>query len=375
MTTERLYYSDCYLTQFDAQAVSISEDGRRVTLDRSAFYPASGGQLCDFGELGDARVIDVVDEGEQVVHVLASPIAPGPVRGTIDWARRFEFMQQHTGQHLLSAVFASLFGYATASVHLGEESATVELETGSLSGAELREAETLTNAYITENRAVSIAFEENPDGLRKASERTGPLRVVTIDGIDKSACGGTHVRHLGEIGVVLLRKTEKIRGNTRLEFVCGFKAVRRARQDYELLSAAGRAFSRPIEEVPAAVLSVQEAAKDATKQRKALSLELAGYQGRALFAATAAGADGIRRHWERRDAMDDTVRAVAQAFTGCGAGVFLATAGTAVLVAASADAGVHCGNVLKQFGRGGGTPLLAQGTVNEPGVLAAALGL
>jgi len=373
--TERLYYTDCYLKQFEARTNSVSGDGMRVVLDRTAFYPASGGQLCDLGELAGARVVAVEDDGDDVTHVLATPIGAGPVCGRIDWTRRFEFMQQHSGQHLLSAVFHELFGLATMSVHLGEDGGTVELAVGTVSEGQMREAEARANAVIAENRAVLILFEENPEGLRKASERTGPLRIVSIEGLDKSACGGTHVSRTGEIGSLLLRKAEKIRGNTRLEFVCGIKAVRRARLDFELLSAAGRAFSRPLEEVPAAVIALQEAAKDASKSVKTLSLELANYKGRSLFEGAVADADGVRRFWLRLDTVDERARATAQAFVACGSGLILVSGGGAVLVAASADAGVHCGNLLKQLGRGGGSALLAQGSLEDAGPLAEALGV
>ncbi|MBI2686364.1 MAG: hypothetical protein HYX27_08615 [Acidobacteria bacterium] len=374
MTTDRLYYTDCYLQQFDAQTIAISEDGLRVILDRSAFYPTSGGQLFDVGVLNDVRVVDVIDDDDVVTHILAQPLGAGMVRGEIDWPRRFEFMQQHTGQHLLSAMFHELFGFTTVSVHLGDDGGTVELAAAALSDGQAQEAELAANRVIAENRAVTIGFEENPEGLRKASERTGPLRVVTIEGLDRSACGGTHVRRTGEIGPLFIRNAEKIRGNTRLQFVCGFKAVRRARMDFSLLSAAGRAFSRPLEEVPAAVSALLESAKDTAKQVRGLSLELAGYKGRELFGAAVVGADGIRRHWLKLDAVDESARAVAQAFVACGRSVFLATGGGAVLVAASADAGVDCGKVLKQFGRGGGSTALAQGSIAEPGPLAEALG-
>lgn len=374
MATERLYYSDCYVTQFDAQTVTLSVDGLRVALDRSAFYPASGGQLSDRGSLGGIAVLDVTDDGDVVTHVLASPILAGPVHGRIDWRRRFGFMQQHTGQHLLSSVFHSLFGFETASVHLGEESATIELAVGSVTESQIREAEAQANALIAENRPTTISFEEEPEGLRKSSARSGTLRIVNIAGIDKSACGGTHVRQLGEIGALLIRETEKIRGNTRLAFVCGSKAIQRAREDFDLLTEAGRAFSRPLEDVPAAVRGLQESAKDSAKRLKVLSAELAGYRGRATYEAAEQGDGGIRRHWAKRDGLDDSTRAEAQAFTACGSGIFLATAGAAVLIASSA-AGIHCGELLKQFGRGGGTASLAQGTAPEPGLLAAALGL
>jgi len=363
--TERLYYTDCYQTAFDAEAVSLSDDGLRVTLNRTAFYPTSGGQLFDLGTLAAARIVEVIDEGDEIVHVLDKPIPPGPVHGEIDWPRRFAFMQQHTGQHLLSAVFHELYGFATASVHLGVEGGTIELATGTVTDQQLRAAERRANEVITENREVTIAFEENPEGLRKASEREGALRVVTIAGLDKSACGGTHVRRTGEIGVILIRRQEKIRGNVRLEFVAGSTAVRRARADYELLTAAAKAFSKPLEEVPAAVISLQESAKDSSKQAKALALELAAHKGRELYAAAPAAADGIRRYWHQLDVpVDETTRAIAQAFVACGGeAIFLATGAGTALLAATPGAGIHCGNFLKEHGRGGGTPTLAQGTL------------
>jgi hypothetical protein len=156
--------------------------------------------------------------------------------------------------------------------------------------------------------------------------------------------------------------------------VCGIKAIRRARQDFELLAVAGRAFSRPLEEVPAAVLALQESARADAKLVKSLSLELAGFKGRSLYQNAAAGADGVRRYWAKLDAVDEPVRTLAQAFVGCGPGVFLATGGGAVLVASSHPA-VHGGNLLKQFGRGGGSASLAQGSLADPALLAEALGV
>ncbi len=368
--TERLYYSDCYLQSFEAEA-AVSDGGLRVYLDHSAFYPTSGGQLADRGVLGGARVIDVIDEGERVAHLVDSPVAAGRVACSIDWPRRFAFMQQHTGQHLLSAVFHELLELPTVAVHLGEDYATVELAAAAVSEADLRRVEVRANEVITENRAIAISFEDaaSAEGLRKASDREGTLRIVTIEGLDKSACGGTHVRTTGEIGVLLIRKTEKIRGNTRVEFVCGGNAVRRARTDYELLSAAARAFSSPLEDVPGAIVGLQETAKESAKALKKTQLELAAYRGREL-SATSPG-----RYWLQGDgALDDSVRAVAQAYTAAGVGVFLATAGPAVLVASS-DPNVHCGNLLKELlakagGRGGGNAALAQGSVPD----AAAIG-
>ncbi|MEO7962713.1 MAG: alanyl-tRNA editing protein, partial [Gemmatimonadaceae bacterium] len=231
--TERLYYSDAYLQRFEARIVDRADEGRRVYLNRSAFYPTSGGQPNDLGRLGGVAVVDVIDEEERVAHLLASPLAPHTselVAGDVDWTRRFDHMQQHTGQHLLSAIFADALGWATLSVHFGPDYATLDLDAESISIERLREVEERANVLVAEDRSVTVSFEDaaSAQGLRKASDRNGSLRIVTIDGIDRSACGGTHVHHTGAIGAVLLRRQEKIRKATRVEFVCGLRAMRRA---------------------------------------------------------------------------------------------------------------------------------------------------
>jgi alanyl-tRNA synthetase len=183
-------------------------------------------------------VQDVVDEGDSVAHVLAAPVEPGPVDCAIDWDRRFDHMQQHTGQHLLSAVFEELLGLHTVSFHLGAESSTIDLEGGTLDAPAAARAERRANQLVSENRPVTVVYEDaaQAEGLRKPSGREGTLRIVSIDGFDRSACGGTHVRTTGEIGVILIRKLEKIRQTVRAEFLCGARAVARARADYEALN-------------------------------------------------------------------------------------------------------------------------------------------
>jgi len=238
--TERLYYTDAYLRDFDARVVDRANDGRTLYLDRTAFYPTSGGQPFDAGTLAGIPVRDVVDEGERIAHVLAAPApATDTVHGAIDWTRRFDHMQQHTGQHLLSAIFADRFRLETVSVHFGAETSTLDLDTESLPRKTVLAVEQLANAAITEPHAVTVSFESaaTASGLRKPPPREGELRVVTIDALDRSACGGTHVRSTAEIGSILLRGTERVRRTTRLEFVCGLRAVRAARSDHELVSA------------------------------------------------------------------------------------------------------------------------------------------
>lgn len=368
--TKRLYYSDCYLREFSAEVLDSSPDGLIVYLDQTAFYPASGGQPNDLGTLGGVDVVDVIDEGRRIAHRVAAPILGRAATGAIDWTRRFDFMQQHTGQHLLSAVLEEMFGFRTVSVHFGSEFNTVDLETGSITADQIREAELRASAVAAENRPVSVTFEQHSaaEGLRKASEREGELRIVSIEGLDRSACGGTHVRSTGEIGAILIRKQDKIRGNVRLEFVCGARAVRRARQDFDALSHIARIFSAPLDDAPALVSSQAEQLRETAKLNRKMGIELAQRRGRELYGACTPDAAGRRVHVERTGVLDDEVRALAQSFTAQPNSIFVATAENSVLLAASADSGIHAGNRLKAAlsvaqGRGGGNAQLAQGSL------------
>lgn len=369
--TERLYYHDCYLREFPARVVESLDEGRRVVLDRTAFYPSSGGQPFDVGTLGGAAVIDVFDEGERLIHVVDAPLPAGEVTGEVDWARRYDHMQQHTGQHLLSAVFEELFGIKTVSFHMGAEVSTIDVEADSLKPAQLERVEERCAELVAEARPVLITFEESGGdlGLRKASERAGTLRIVAIEGIDRSACGGTHVRSTAEIGAILTRKLEKIRGTTRVEFVCGKRALRAARTDFRTLVELARITSATFEDMPAMVTAQIEKGKSLEKTAMRLSSELAKREGAELHAATAPGADGIRRV-THRGPIDDATRARAQAFIAGGKAVFLAVSQdpASVLLAASNDSGVHAGNRVKEAvsaagGRGGGNQNVAQGSV------------
>ena len=369
--TERLYYQDCYLRDFQARVIETADDGRRVYLDRTAFYPASGGQPSDGGTLGGAKVIDVIDEEERVAHVVETPLSEARVEGRVDWERRFDHMQQHTGQHLLSAVLEELFAMPTLSFHMGAEVSTIELRAAALDTGQIERVEGRCAEIVSEARPVAITFDQASEdlGLRKASSRSGTLRVVSIAGIDRSACGGTHVCSTAEIGPVLIRKLDKIRGNVRLEFVCGLRALRRARADFRTLLEISRHLSTPAERTPDLVAAQVERIRLLEKANQRLAADLARREGRELWAATEPGADGIRRVTQR-GSIDDAMRARAQAFAAQGRAVFLAVAENppAVLLAASADSGVHAGErvqaaVTAAGGRGGGNQALAQGSV------------
>lgn len=371
--THRLYYTDAYLLDFEAAVVERSEDSLRVYLDQTAFYPTSGGQSFDVGLLGGIRVTDVVDEGERVAHLLAAPLTSDRARGQIDWHRRFDHMQQHTGQHLLSAVLAELTGHTTVGVHFGRESSTIDLDSAALTPDQVLRVEERANEIVVQNRPVVVGFEAatSPGGLRKPSGREGMLRVVTIQGIDRSACGGTHVRATGEIGSILIRKLERVRKGVRVEFLCGSRATTRARADYSLLSLLAADCSAAAEELPRLIAGQREEIKEANAANRELQEELDLCRARELYAAAVPESTGIRRVTVRKDgASAANLRGLAHAFSSLPRAVFVGAVASppAVVLAASEDTGIDAASLLKSLltsvgGRGGGSARLAQGIV------------
>ena len=382
--TDRLYYTDSYLRKFRALVTGRSADGRRIYLDRTAFYPASGGQPHDTGSIAGVPLVEVEDEGERIAHVVAAPVEGDEVDCRIDWARRFDHMQQHSGQHLLSAVFVERFGIATVSFHLGQESSTIDLETATLDPVRVLEAERRANEVVFENRLLAVSFEDAAEtrDLRKPSERAGTLRVISIEGLDRSACGGTHVARTGEIGPILLRKLERIRNTMRVEFLCGGRAVGRARADFDALSRVAQMVSGSLDETPGLVAAQFEAARNADKLRRKLEADLAQYQGRELYSTTAPDEAGVRRVLRRQPSGNlEDMRAIAQSFTAQAKAVYVAALDEppALLLAVSADSGVDAGKVLKAAmtqagGRGGGNQRMAQGSLPSREALEQVLG-
>ena len=369
--TDRLYYQDSYLTEFRAHVLEASPDGRRVYLDRTAFYPTSGGQPHDLGRLGAAGVTEVIDEEDRIAHVLNAPLDKAEVEGAVDWQRRFDHMQQHTGQHLLSAVLLATLDAPTVSFHLGAESCTIDV-TRALAPEQLRQAEFRANQIVFENRPVAISFQHSSEelGLRKPTEREGLIRIISIQDLDRSACGGTHVRSTGEIGPILIRKLDRVRGNLRIEFVCGLRAVNRARADFEALSQIARAFSAPLDEIPPLVDAQREKLQEADRTRRRLATELAQMRGRALYLETPPSSDGIRRVLRRLESLSDDLRTESQSFVEGPKAIYLALGADppSVLLAVSKDSGVQAGELLKRAltaagGRGGGSPTTAQGSL------------
>ncbi len=380
--TDRLYYHDSFLYAFDARvAESLDLEGRHaVVLDRTAFYPTSGGQVHDTGKLilEDKREVPVVevadDEGGRIFHFVAQPLAPGAaVRGSIDAARRRDHMQQHSGQHVLSAAFVSLFNMPTVSFHMGAESCTVDLEAQGLSAAQVEKAERLANEVVLEDRLVAVRFvsldEARQLGLRKLPpKQTGELRLIDIRDFDLTACGGTHVRSTGQIGAILLRKIEKVKQGVRLEFVCGLRAVATARKDYATLTEAAGIYSAHIRDLPQQVRKSLGESKAAGKAQHKLLEELAELHAERLLVEAAGSPRIIVKVFPDREAV--FIKLLAQKLTaGATDVVALLAAGagqSALVFAQSPGQKNNMGQLLKdamaQFGgRGGGTADMAQG--------------
>ncbi len=375
--TNRLYYTEPYRIEFDATVVAVDTiDGRpHVTLDQTAFYPTSGGQPFDTGTLGGAAVSDVIDrEDGTIAHVISGGLKVGEVvRGVVDWARRFDHMQQHTGQHVLSAAFDRLFGVRTESFHMGTASATIDLAR-EVSAVEVARAEDEANRIVWEDRPVAIRFATADEAakmpLRKESIRTGPLRLIDVDDFDLSACGGTHVARTGAIGVIAIGGWEKFRGGSRVEFLCGGRALNRFRLWRDSLAATQKFLSVAPDEMAAAVERMQGESKAQQRALRGFQEKLAVHEAHALLekAAPAGNQLVLIEALDGWDAQGLKAIAVAAAAEKPNAVVALFTTTTPALVviargsAATADAGATLKALVAQFGgKGGGKPDLAQG--------------
>jgi alanyl-tRNA synthetase len=376
--TERLYYYDPYLTGFSAQVTAQRDEKSRpaVALDRSAFYPEGGGQPADRGMLNEVQVLDVqADDAGTVWHILSGPLGDEMVQGQVDWPRRFDHMQQHHGQHLLSAAFEELFRLHTVSFHLGPESATIDLD-GDPSEEQLVAAESRTNEVIWEDRPVSARFVSRDElatlPLRKPPAVEGPIRVVSVPEFDHSACGGTHPRSTGAVGLLHLRRKERRGNETRIEFVCGGRALRDLRIRGGLLTRLGTMFTAGMDDLEAAVLRLRQNEESTRRRLAQVTERLLAFEARELVQQAAAGNSRIVRHI-REDLSLDEARLLARLVAELGAIAVVGVKGEKSQLVMARDpgaAGPDCGRivreVLKQFGgRGGGQPMAAQGGVPD----------
>lgn len=387
---KRLYY-DAPALEFSAQVTDIRLNSRengealwQVALDQTAFYPEGGGQPWDTGVLvavarsGATLEVPVErveeDAHGEVWHFVRKPLVEGTeVTGYVDAARRVDHEQQHSGQHLISAIFLRELGAQTVSFHMGAESSTIDLMlregAEKLSADELALVEERVNRVVMEarpllphwvERGLAEAMLERGD-LRKLPEREGPLRIVQMQGIEFNACGGTHVTHTSGIGPVLLRKVEKVKQGWRVEFLCGLRAVRASRREFVTLGAAAQALSIGAEDVPSRIAALLGEAKDAAKERRALLDELAGAEATRLSAMDTAVVTAV---FAGRDV--EFAKKVASRLLALGKSAVVGTTSGADGAIAMASRQVNCGSVLREVlaaagARGGGAAEMAQG--------------
>ena len=292
--TKRLYFEDPYRTEFEARVLDRRTAGGRpaLVLDQTCFYPESGGQPFDLGTLNGVEVVEVVEDGEAILHVLKSQIEADAVKGRIEWKRRFDHMQQHTGQHILSQAFVEVLKGETKSFHLGGDSSTLEIGIGTVSDESLERVEGRANQVVFEDRPVKTRFVP-PDRiaevpLRRPPKVEGVIRVVEVEGFDWSACGGTHVGRTGEIGLIKVMGWERIRGNLRFGFVCGARALAEFQARNRVVRNLAGKFNVQAGDVPVFVERLGAEAKEAKRRLKKLEETLAGYEA-GEFVAKAEG--------------------------------------------------------------------------------------
>jgi alanyl-tRNA synthetase len=389
MKTRRIYYDDAYVKEFEARVMhceilppdvnaGITGQVWGLVLDSTAFYPTSGGQPNDLGKIGDANVLDVRDQGDEILHIVDRKPSDPDVLGCINWPRRFDHMQQHSGQHLLSAMFQERYGRPTVSFHLGADFCTIDLRGPEPTGEILEGAERAANKIIFEDRPLIVRYGTAEDleemGVRKQVERKGILRAIEIEGADLQPCGGTHVKSTGQIGTLLVRRCTKMRQDWRVEFVCGERAERVARQDFQRLRAASEKLGCAPEELVASVeRAISE--KDANfKRTRALLERLSKLEAAEAVRETSPNPDGSRivlRVFE--DVEPDFLGFFAtEAAKTEKSIVLVAGQGTGhILFAQHPGAGGDMNVLLKQVtakfaGKGGGTRDFARGRLEDP---------
>lgn len=381
--TERLYLTDPYLTRFTARVIAVRDlDGRpAVLLDRSAFYPEGGGQPADRGRLGDAAVIDVQERAGEVLHAVDRPLPEGAqVDGAVEWQRRLDHMQQHHGQHLLSAAFEKIHAAPTTSFHLGDKTCTIDLDiaVSKLDAAGLRAAEAAANESVWRNLPV-VARDFSAEERSRLPLRKEPLkgdRVVLVEGVDASPCGGTHPRSTGEVGAIAVLRAQKWgSGKARVEFVCGNRVVRALADANANLQTAADSFKCAVAEVGQAAQRASQESLTRRKAAEALESELAGHLAAQLAAGTPLGPVVTRLA-----RSSQLARSIAQALAQLGRVALIATVdeGRAHLsFARPKSQGPAMNETLKAAlavlgGKGGGSPDFATGS-GEPGRLDEAL--
>ncbi len=374
--TERLYYSDSHLIEFEARIVDVTErvsGWTAIVLDRTAFYPTGGGQPSDTGTLNGSRVVECIDDGDKgVLHVVqgAAPRRDSVVRGRVDWARRLDHIQQHTGQHILSQALITLFNAPTRSFRVMEASCEIDVELDNPTTEVIERAVELANNVIWEDRAITI-LNVTPDQaaelpLRKESAREGELRLIEIEGFDLTPCGGTHAYRTGEVGMIAVRSWERAKGLTRIEFVAGTRALADYRKANKTAREIAAMFSTGRDDAPQLAAHMVEENKELHRRIRVLEEEAAGVEAERLLATARDGI--VSRVFEGRDA--ESLKKLAHALISAPGTIALLASRdkdmARLVFARSADAPGDMSALMREAcarldGRGGGRPDMAQG--------------
>jgi alanyl-tRNA synthetase len=378
--TERLYYADSHLIEFDARVVDVTErvsGWTAVVLDRTAFYPTGGGQPSDTGTLNGSRVVECIDAGDSVLHVVQGPTPKvgTEVSGRIDWARRLDHIQQHTGQHILSQAFVTLFNAPTKSFRVLDEACEIDVDLNNPSLEVIERAVELANNVIWEDRQITIRNVTSEQAaalpLRKDSAREGELRLIEIEGFDLTPCGGTHALRTGEVGMIAVRSWERAKGLTRMEFVAGMRALADYRRANRSARETAVLFSTARDDAPAQAAHMLEENKELHRRVRVLEEVTAGVEADRLVNEHEPKTNGTRiitKVFDDRDS--ESLKKLAHAliaFPKVIALLFSIDKDTTRLVfARSADADGDMNNLMKKAcemldGRGGGKPEMAQG--------------
>jgi alanyl-tRNA synthetase len=377
--TERLYYQDSHLIEFEARVIANSErvsGWTAVTLDRTAFYPTGGGQPSDTGTLNGLRVVECIDDQEGVLHVIQgrAPEVGTLVKGRIDWLRRLDHMQQHTGQHILSQAFVNLFNAPTRSFRVLHESCEIDVDLDNPTNEAIERAVELANNVIWENRVITIkqvtSQEASELTLRKESDREGDLRLIEIEGFDLTPCGGTHAYQTGEVGMIAVRSWERAKGLARIEFVAGMRALADYRRANQSARALAGLFSAALSDTPELASRMIEENKQLHRRVRTLEEIAARVEAEELLAKTTVQ-NNLRLVIEIFDNRDaESLKHLALSLISHPATVALLASrdkdAARLVFARSADATGDMNALMRDAsamldGRGGGKPDLAQG--------------
>ena len=375
MNNQKQYFYDSYVTEFQANIIEVTpyEDKFAIILDKSYFYPESGGQPSDLGVINNTKIDYVKEENGKVLHIAQNSLSIGPANCQINWSHRYDNMQQHSGQHILSACFYKLYNGETSSFHIGKDSSTIEIGVESFNNDMTEKIEALANRIVFSNSAISARIVDKETiaeiPLRKQPGVESNIRIITIEDCDYSPCGGTHVRKTGEIGLIKIKRLEKLKNSYKFEFVCGYRALKDYTNKNYLVNKLGSHLSTPEQEIESAYLKFTEDYKSLQKQISQLRNELVHYDVQQLQQnpLNINGISVIMNLFENRDFND--VKLISQALIANPSTIALLAAkaqNCQLIFARSENVETNMNNLLKAIlpllnGKGGGSPKAAQG--------------